>query len=346
MFTKGRHTGLPLQISIITLLVAGIVSVCVAPNHLGALGLFRAYLLEPILLFFMAQEIISSSPENIKQKLFAALVLSATVSALVAIFQSATGLALPAPWDFERRATGLFAFPNAHGLFAGPIFFLTIPLIANAWKQKQRARWLGWSAAAVTIFISIVLSQTEAAALAAIAVGGFWLLWNRSTRHYAITGILVLGILTLSVPAIRVPLTQKLLLHDASGEVRRVLWSESSQMLKDRPLFGAGLGQFPTALAPYHTRPEIELYQYPHQLFLNIWSELGVLGLIGFLFLALTIAWHAWHLHRERQLTIVHLAIFAALLHMTVHGLVDVAYFKNDLSVLTWLLLATTLRPS
>ena len=106
------------------------------------------------------------------------------------------------------------------------------------------------------------------------------------------------------------------------------------------PAFGAGLNAYPQALAPYHNSTQYEIFQYPHNIVLNIWTELGLLGLIAFGLLA----WLTWRsvtptTKNSQQKTLL-LAAFAALLTMTIHGLVDVPYFKNDLSVMVWILFA------
>ena len=108
-------------------------------------------------------------------------------------------------------------------------------------------------------------------------------------------------------------------------------------MLLDHPAFGAGLNAYPQTLAPYHDNTLYEIFQYPHNLFLNIWTELGLLGLIAFFWLAWLIIRTAVHGRLKSRPYV--LALFAALLAMTIHGLVDVPYFKNDLSVLTWILI-------
>jgi O-antigen ligase len=114
--------------------------------------------------------------------------------------------------------------------------------------------------------------------------------------------------------------------------VRKEIWSETWAMLKDRPLLGAGLSGYKETFAPYHEAGHIEIFQYPHQLVLNFWVELGLAGVVVFFllmarFFQAAIATRAWTLAGAG----------AALL---VHGLVDVPYFKNDLSMLFWLLMA------
>lgn len=107
-------------------------------------------------------------------------------------------------------------------------------------------------------------------------------------------------------------------------------------MLSDRPIFGAGLNGYQTALAPYHTHPEYEIFQYPHQIALNTWTELGLLGLVAFALLVVQVIRHSPTFPLSGSSTLATLA----LLETSIHGLADVPYFKNDLSAMTWLLIA------
>jgi O-antigen ligase len=70
---------------------------------------------------------------------------------------------------------------------------------------------------------------------------------------------------------------------------------------------------------------------------LNFWSEIGLFGLLAFLGI---IVWFykIGIRNREYGISIILMAAMTALL---VHGLVDVPYFKNDLSVLFWILVAS-----
>ena len=110
-------------------------------------------------------------------------------------------------------------------------------------------------------------------------------------------------------------------------------------MLKDRPLQGAGLGGYPTIFEPYHDAKLYEIFQYPHNVILNFWVEMGLFGVIAFLWLALVTGKLAW----QRRNDPFVLAAFAALLTMAIHGLVDVPFFKNDLAVLTVFFMAMML---
>ena len=119
------------------------------------------------------------------------------------------------------------------------------------------------------------------------------------------------------------------------------MWQETWAMLKDRPIFGAGLAGYQTIIAPYHQKNYIEIFLYPHNIFLTFWSEIGLLGLVVFL---LIIAWF-YKIGFNKNLLVAHyplpIVLMASMTTLLIHGLVDTPYFKNDLSVLFWLLIGS-----
>lgn len=138
---------------------------------------------------------------------------------------------------------------------------------------------------------------------------------------------------------------EKLLLQDWSGYVRRTVWSESIPMLRDHWLAGAGLGGYKAVFAPYHHISFIEIFMYPHNVILNFWSETGLYGVFFFVLLCGAVgAMGVMTLRRVRaldtedafQMRCFLFGTLMALLVLTIHGLVDVPYFKNDLAVQWW----------
>ena len=111
-------------------------------------------------------------------------------------------------------------------------------------------------------------------------------------------------------------------------------------MLQNSPWFGAGLSGYPAALSPYHKDTFFEIFQYPHNIFLNFWSELGLGGLLVLLVMTIKIIRQTIKTIKIKPRQILTLAAVAALLQMAIHGLVDVPFFKNDLAVMTFVLLA------
>jgi O-antigen ligase len=163
---------------------------------------------------------------------------------------------------------------------------------------------------------------------------------------------------------------------DLSGQIRKAQWNETWGMLQDGRIFtGSGLANYKQAVAPYHAEgifvrdphdPDwhrktvwneefrnsvwqpLEIYMYPHNIFLNFWVELGLAGMILFIWIVGKFLYiglkniFTYRLGRNLKSKNRYfvLGLVCAMMVIVVHGLVDVPYFKNDLAVLFWLLVA------
>jgi O-antigen ligase len=152
--------------------------------------------------------------------------------------------------------------------------------------------------------------------------------------------VAVLALLVLIV--IEVPIIgQRIATLGYSAELRSSIYGQALQMLKQRPIVGAGISGFPIRVAPF--RPGNQRIQlYPHDLWLTTWSELGLLGLISFAVIFFGLLWRgvrALPRATDLQRPVLWGAVGALILYL-VHGLFDSPYWKNDLSVEFWLLAA------
>ncbi len=316
---------IPLALAVI----AGIISTIIAPDILSALGILKAYIIEPILLAFVITSIMVERADI--ERIIDALVASATVVGVLAILQALTHVGIPDAWAIEHRATSLFDYPNAVGLFIAPIMVMAMVRLFTPSDSPLKKRKTFTGGAVLLMLGGIFAAKTEAALVAIpVALAIIGLIAPLSARiKYGIVALSITGACAMSVFAPSI--IQKITLHDSSGLVRRAQWSETLTMLADRPLLGAGLNGYPTALAPYHDATFYEIFQYPHNIFLNVWSEMGLIGLIGLIVCAILVTRTTW----RRKDDALILAFAAALLVMLIHGLVDVPFFKNDLAILT-----------
>ncbi len=344
------------RIPMALVVIAGIISTIIAPDTLSALGILKAYIIEPMLLAFVVRAVMTDRDDV--ERMINVLIASATAVGILAILQILTHVGIPDAWAIENRATSLYDYPNAVGLFIAPIVTMAMVQLSNRILSVRKSPpptppinggrgitgllsaiyggvggGLGVSEI-ITIFLmlgGIVAAKTEAALVAipvALVIVG--LLAPIAGRiKYAIIAATITGACAVSLFAPSI--IQKIALHDSSGLVRRAQWSETLTMLADRPFLGAGLNGYPAALAPYHDATFYEIFQYPHNIMLNVWSEMGLIGLIGLITGAFLLTRTAW---RRKDDALV-LAFAAAILTMTIHGLVDVPFFKNDLVILT-----------
>ena len=321
-------------------------AVFVSPNRLAALGIWKAYFLEPIIFFFCLTSVVKDKKTLIN--IFYVLGISALYLSLIAVWQKFLG----GSWGISQaflndnetvdRATSVFGYPNALGLYLGPIIMLYVFLL---W-EKAKSHWALIFKIAIIVLscLAIVLAQSEGAVFSVVAVCLIAAIINKKARIWALL-ILAAGlILFFAHHGFHDFILSKILLHDFSGGIRRTMWQETVNMLKDNWLWGAGLAGYQTKIIPYHVHKFFEIYLYPHNIILNFWSELGILGLLSFVFLAVkNFLINIKGVIKKSENKLISWALIAIMIQMIIHGMVDAPYFKNDLSVMFWLFMATTI---
>ena len=78
---------------------------------------------------------------------------------------------------------------------------------------------------------------------------------------------------------------------------------------------------------------------HAHNVFLHFWINTGTIGLIGFVVLVVKFFKQTLVAFKQQR-NILLGSVIAAMVALLVHGLFDAAYWKNDLSVLFWTVLA------
>ena len=331
-----RRTGLEVPIALF--LIAGAVAVFAAPDHRGALGIYRAYLLEPVAVYYVAVAILDSTA--VVESLLAVWAVGAIVFSGVEILTVAYAVVTHS-LNPGHAAAALGINPNSVAIYLEPVIAIAAGFALFGESRRRQA-------AIATLAIVLVaelatLSRGGLVSLAALA--GIAIVTAANLRlRLAMIGASAVGVLAvLALPIISTRVEDTTSPTYGTLENRGRIWAATFRMLHDHPVLGAGLNAYQSTMAPYrladrNLRPE----PYPHNIFLTTWSELGLLGLVAFtwLFAMLLIApWRA--LSRSAGIYKPILwgtgTAFAMLL---VHGLVDSPYWKNDLSVEFWVLAA------
>ena len=115
----------------------------------------------------------------------------------------------------------------------------------------------------------------------------------------------------------------------------------STQYLSSSPArfaLGGGILGFADIQNQLRDPLKLEPLLYPHNIIFNFWLEIGLAGLVAFGWLVVIF----FKVGFQRGVTKdwLTLGIMAAMVTIIVHGLVDVPYFKNDLAVLFWVMVA------
>lgn len=340
-------------------LVGSLGGVGVSDMVLLSLGQWRAYFLEPMLLFLVLLGRASSENDQRPPRetidaayLLRCLILTSLPVALYGIFQWFTGWGIATPeWTAKatRRVTAFFTSPNAVGLYLESLLVITIGYYILARKKIQDARTALLPAnekrerrllvtlpiVALLQLLGIFFTKSDGTVLAlgAAAIASLFLAGYKKI----VLGIAVCAVLLIVlVPKIH----SVVLFQDKSGENRLTLWSYSWEFFTASPqnfVEGAGVRQFFRKIQkPHYDVKKMERLIYPHNIILNFWSETGLLGLIGFLGMFGCLVVYARRiLFSNRTWGIL---LIALLVTMVMHGMVDVPYFKNDLAMMFWII--------
>jgi len=128
----------------------------------------------------------------------------------------------------------------------------------------------------------------------------------------------------------------------SSFHSRLMIWNASREILEDNFIFGIGPGTFQKVYLDYadkFSEPYLEwAVPQPHNIFLAFWLQTGMIGLAGFV---LILIWFFDDVLKHKSATYnLQLAIpIILMIYFLIHGLVDTTYWKNDLSLMFWILI-------
>lgn len=323
-----------------------------------ALGIWKAYFVEPIIFYWLALSLITVRRHL--EGLFWALGASIIYLSIFGLWQLFSGFGVPPAfmndWGGVDRIVSVFGYPNAIGLYMGPILVIFLGFLFFNNRDSLLLYFSNanrfWFKLLVVILatLSIFLAKSEGAIVGVAIAAGLLLLINKKTRVLLLIILAISAIVFFTQPEVRELIITKLTMSDYSSLVRRLMWQETLMMLRDNWFWGVGLASFPVAFAGYH-KFWFEIFPYPHNTLLNVWSELGLLGVISFVWLMVSyiviniknifsIVWQS-----AERLPFDKLASFIFLvagLQIIIHGLVDAPYFKNDLAIIFWILIVAT----
>jgi O-antigen ligase len=301
-----------------------------------AMGIWKGWIVAPLLYFFVIAQTLRSQEEvgRLLQNLVyaaAALALTAYVAGIVA-----------QGFTYDFRLAGIYESANYLALFLVPAFILSVYYWLFEPAELKKERLLNFSAM-VILAHALVFTQSYAAILGVFGAFGLFTLHSLFLKRSSVKKIL--GILTalivlfgvLLISLWNTPKFQQFidLKNRSSSSVRLEIYDVSVNLITRYPLTGIGPGLFQ---AHYQTEgPEI-LGQAPmewnmphsHNLFLAFWLNTGLIGFLAFI-LILVFA--------HRRFTYPLIALWGVL----IHGLFDTPFWKNDLAMEFWILIAAIL---
>ena len=316
----------PYDIPILILLLAGVIAVVVPQDHRAALGLYRAYFVEPVAIFYVATDLLRGE-QNLRRAIVS-FAIGSSLFALLNLVAVAQAL-LNHTFHVGSAPNALYGDANYVAMYLEPAVAFAIAVFL--FDRKPQWRWL--SAVWLPIVgVALVLTLSKGSYLALIVLGVVLILRVRRWMLPLLTGLVIVAFLVAQIPLV----AQRIATSENSLVGRFQIYGATIKMLKLHPMFGLGLGGFDYTFRKQTSQP------YPHDIWLTFWVELGLLGLIAFAVIFFGLLWRGWRAipRTEGFYRVAMWGVMGSLVLWGVHGLVDSPYWKNDMAVEFWIIAA------
>ena len=320
---------------------SALVALIISPDKILSLGVLKGWFFDPLLFLILFLDLIQTK-KQIKKVIFS-LLISAFLICLYGLVEYFGKFGL----DTDNRLNSIYLPANFVALYIVPIVFLGLPAL---FKQKK---YIGLIILLV-ILLALYFTHSYGGWIGLIT-GILYLIYKtrkltinffdfkaglkKSTKKllYLISILFFIVIIFFEAQN---PKFQRIFDWQTRSAVstRLEIW-QTSLLIIDRFPFGTGLGNFETIYQ--ETVPEIKfpplewLVNKAHNLYLNLWIEMGGMGLVAFLWLIYVF----FKKSTNKKEIFLNLCLNSAMLSILAHGLVDTPYFKNDLSVLFWVII-------
>lgn len=318
------------------LILAGItISSCIAADKSVAFGILKGWFVIPVLYYFCVSNLFDDTNDII----FRALFLNVVIVGLYGLLQ---WLGVVHLLHYQAIVDGIRAYVDQHraiAFFESPNYlamYLVPPvlLVFNYYFFRKEAAklWL------LTVPILAVILTSSRGGIAALVFGLVLIVSARkgiawAARTAGLTLVILIGLLLVAP-------------HGAGkggDESRTYIWKQAAVLISEHPLLGIGPGQFNAALNiklandSYYQASVRDYALHAHNILLNFWLSGGLISLVGFIWLVVVVG---WRLVSIRANPAIRFGLLASLLAILIHGMVDTTYFKNDLAIHFWLIMA------
>jgi O-antigen ligase len=270
---------------------------------------------------------------------------------LGAIGSGAFGVAT-ADYDPEGRLGGAGGGPNAIAMLGVAGFFLSLGLFA-VWRNSPARRLFAVCAGVACLAMLFLTLSRGGLTGFGVALLLSLIVVTRGRGKVAIAAVVGAVAVVAYFGLIASDESRERVTESGSGSGRIDIWTVGWRMVEDEPLVGVGAGNFIPTLPDYISRagaidtgelyePESGLPKYAHNSYLQVWAEVGLVGLllfggiVGFSLLCTGRAARRFARQGDAEMSAMARALFAAQV-----GLLGMAFFESiQLTHQLWLMVA------
>jgi O-antigen ligase len=322
-FLKKFFQKLPLvAIPFLFFLLFAFVSVFHSPDYLLALKHFKVLFFDPCLFSLLLISILKNKKSLEILNQFVAILIMFLAS--LAIFEYFINFAPLSPWNNiieAKRAAFPFPHPNFFTLFTIPFW---VYLFCKSFPRFSFLTSLALILGLFALFLTFSLFSLISLILVILC---YLIFIKKSFFLPLLISFLVLGFILFLFSTSADFFTLKIF----SLDERITLWKGSLNLLAEFSLSGTGLKSFETSYQLFRLPQHLTLNPYPHNLYLALWIETSLGGLISFLIALLLLLVRLLPLKKE---AVLNSQFFFPLVVSLVHGMFDTPFFKNDLAII------------
>ncbi len=333
----------------VLLLISGVsIAVLFSWNVRLSAGIWKAWFIDPLMFFAV---FVSAIKKDDVQNVFKTMIYSGVVVAVISLVYL-----FSRTFNYQGRLQGIFDSPNYLAMYLAVPLIL---LIADICSHKDTCRFRNakshsisadcgrlpmrtllrtnirlflYLVSCVLFLVVLFFTKSFGVLLGVLVAGGFWLaiyLYQRNKKKLLLSVICVIFAIIMVIGLIKIRSLDGLKSFDA----RFVIWGQAIDVFLQHPLTGIGPGTFEDYFPPY---PKWGVPQ-PHNIFLAFLIQTGLIGFVGFILVL------AWFFIRGLKIENGNLIITILMIYILAHGLVDTTYWKNDLSIIFWVIIGLTL---
>ncbi len=311
-------------------LAAALLSLLVTEYPVLSIRELRALIFEPVLFFWLLHTLRGSPSLAL-----AGFLAGATLTALAAVAQGPLGIG-GTPAEGVLRAQAWYPSANHLALMLGRAWPFLVAGAFAGW------RWL-WLPAGL-VGLALLLTFSTGGWLGGVT-GVLVVLIGLGRRRLglrlgAVAAVALVLVSTLAIVGI---LPERLNPLRQTGGFRLDLWLSSVDMLRDHVVLGIGLDNFAYLYQQVYLREGAAAepnLSHPHNWLLHVWLELGLLGLVAFVWLVVRFGQQARARLRTSSTRWIVAGACGSMTDLLVHGWIDNSYFLVDLAFAFWLVVA------
>lgn len=278
-------------------------------------------------------------------KILTTIVFMGTLLALHGLYQYIVGVEQDPAWvdvesspDVKTRIYSVFMNPNIFAEYLVMIIPISVGLF---WYNKKPFKKLLFLGTSLVMSLALLLTQSRGGWLGfAFSALVFILLVERKLLLAAVP--IVVGGLYLLPDSIINRIMSIANFADSSNNYRLVMWDITLDIIKDHKWIGVGFGHQPfkqTFESYIRTMPTY----HAHNTFLEIGAELGIVGLVTFIFfLFITFKYGILKLVKseDKYIKYVGAGIISGLAGVLVHGMVETILYIPKIIMVFWMMIA------